>query len=248
MPLRHRYLHFGTSIQGVLSLDDAATPVLEYIALMAAFGRALVNEPEKVLMGGLGACALWHYVRAWRGPRCDIAVIESSELVLELAQRFFRFEPGKNLKAMRLRETLAFEKREPAELVFIDCYNARFMPAELLSVEFLNILRGRISGQGAAVVNLWNPKCNKICGHQIRSMLQVFGHVGVIAGKEDDNFAVALQAEGGAHHCEGVEVKGRSYPVTWISADDPRGWPDYLTGTRPIYDGNVWQFMRQLPD
>ena len=246
LPLRHRYLHFGTSIQGVLNLDDVTNPVLEYIALMAELGKALVPDPESVLVGGLGACALWHNLKSWVGPHCGIEVVESNALVLELASYFFRFKPQDAVPPRQLRETLAFATIRQVDLAFVDCYNARFMPAELLSVEFLRMLQSRMAGKGAAVVNLWNPKCNKICGHQIRSMLEVFGHVGVIAGKEDDNFAVALPMHGCQARGESVAVKGRDYQITWIHADKPRQWPDYLMAARPIYDGNVWQFMREL--
>jgi len=246
MPMRHRYLHFGTSIQGVLALDDVANPVLEYIALMSEFGKKLIPEPDSVLIGGLGACGLWHSVIDWCGKRCRIEVVESNALVLELAGQFFRFEPPEEVRPRRLRETLALDLKKTCELVFVDCYNARFMPAELLSVEFMKILRRKLTADGAAVLNLWNPKCNKICGHQIRSMLQVFGHVGVIAGKEDDNFAVALPMQWPQKGVQAIILKRKQYPVTWIHADDARNWPDYLMETRPIYDGNVWQFMRQL--
>lgn len=245
LPMYHRYLHFGTSIQGVLNLNDVSTPVLEYIGLMVQLGKTTVPEPENSLVGGLGACAIWHALRSWRGPRNPIEVIESCELVLDLATRFFRFPLKELPEPQKLRERLVKETAR-FDLMFIDCYNAHFMPADLMSVEFLRQVKAKLSSQGAAIFNVWNPKCNKICGHQIRTMMAVFGKVGVVAGKEDDNFAVCLPATPRPAMAETVTWKGRSYPVQWIEPDQSHDWPDYLSETRAIYDGNVWRFMREM--
>lgn len=247
-PMSHRYLHFGTSIQGVLDLNHVASPVLEYIGLMVEMAKATAPEPEEVLVGGLGACAIWHAVMSWRGPRFSPDVIESSDLVLDLAKRFFRFKPKRACEPRSLRETLASDKTSQYDLAFIDCYNARFMPANLLTAEFMRLLKARLKADGCAIVNVWNPKCNQICGHQIRTMLEIFGQVGIIAGKEDDNFAICLPAEEWQKAIETVTWKGRPYPVHWLRLPQTRSWPDYMRATRTIYDGNVWQFMRELND
>lgn len=247
LPMRDRYLHFGTSIQGVLNLDNMGQPVLEYIGLMAELGKAAMKQPDKILIGGLGACALWHACRAWRGPRCELVVVEQNPLVIELAKSFFRFTPEPTLQPESLRAFLA-EHEQKYELLFVDCYNARFMPAELLSAEFMALLKLRMSEAGAAVLNVWNPTCNKICGHQIRTILEVFGHVGIVAGKEDDNFALLLPGDKLGPLPESVDWKGRTYWVNWVSLENSKRWPDYLGQTQVIYDGNVWRYMREFKE
>jgi len=248
LPARHRYLHFGTSIQGALDLNDTSQPVLEYIGLMAAWAIETAPDSQRILVGGLGACALWHALRAWRGKGAEIEVVENNPLIFELAEAFFRYEPQDGQSTKCLREFL-IPSKEPFDLIFVDCYTARFMPPELLTAEFMVLLKSNLSKLGTGFLNVWNPKSNKICGHQIRTMLEVFGQVGVIAGKEDDNFVVLLPSKVRTLSQNlTVSLKGLNYPVQWLELENPKSWPDYLQKTQIIFDGNVWRFLQQLKE
>ena len=245
-PEQHRYLHFEHSIQGVMSLVDHCAPVLEYVGVLCTGARLLKPEPSRVLIGGLGSCTTLHAFNAYWKHRACIRSIESSPLVLELARRFFRLDQRDDVILGDFRSTLEDEIDRPQDLIVIDCYSSQFVPPHLLTLEFMDLLYQSLDADGIAVFNIWSPGCNRICGAQIRTLLEVFEEVAIAACREDDNFIVFASRRRRPDWPVKIHFKGLVYRLDVLSLRFRGYWPDYMKDAGLIGDRNMLDFLREL--
>ncbi len=242
-PQTHRYLYFEESIQGAINLADHRLPVFEYIGLMASGARALLDSPSKVLLGGLGSCALLHAVaRAW--PRARTITVESDSRVYELAKQFFRLDPRAKVLIGDIRGRLeASRKLNAFDLALMDCYNAHSIPPRLTSLEFMRILFGKISPGAVMVCNFWDATCNEICGDMLRTILEVFGEIALLDCQDEKNLVVFARkpphtAWPSMHH-----FKGKPYPFQVVKLNEPGDWPEYMQESEIMRDENLGEFF-----
>ena len=241
-----RYLHFEDSIQGAIYLADHQVPVFEYIGIMAHCARHFGRQPKKVLIGGLGSGALLHFCKQqWhRSPR--ILTVESNAKVYEIAKDFFRLETGDKVIVDDLRKRLEKRKMVQIDLLFIDCYSATSIPPHLTTMEFMQRVYECLATDGCAIFNLWDPGCNALCGDQVRTLLEVFGTLGLAACQRDQNLIVLARKEPRSPWPGAVTLQGTSYPVTLIEAHDPRQWPEFMAGSALMKDHNLDRFFNAL--
>ncbi|CAM2008580.1 spermidine synthase [Acanthopleuribacter pedis] len=248
-PLQHRYLHFEHSIQGVMSLLDHTVPVLEYVGLMCYAVRELAHHPPRVLIGGLGSCTALHFIdRLWRHTS-DIVTVEINPAVIDLGRRFFRLTRQHQVVEDDLRAVLeggASSVRVPApwDLVIVDCYSSQFVPASLMSVEFMELVRTRTAPDGLAVFNLWSPNCNRICGHQVRTILEVFETVAVLHCREDDNLLLFASPQRHFPWPTKVYFKGLRYPFAVYQKRFESFWPGFLRDSSVIDDAGADRYLQ----
>lgn len=248
LPERHRYLHFQESIQGVMSLDAEAQPILEYIGLMLEAARLLQNDPYRVLIGGLGSCTLLHAVTSWLGQNARVIAVESSQMVLDIAKRFFRLDPRQKVLLGDLRERLNSGYLDRIDLAFIDCYTADHMPHHLMTLEFVDALFACLQPGGVAVLNIWSPDCNPVCAHQLRTLAHCFDEVSYAKCLEDQNFVVMVRKPSKQDHLEtwpnSLVWKRRAFPVLTLREHLISDWKGFLYGAKVIEDASLEQFVR----
>ncbi len=237
-PKRHRYLHFETSVQGIMNLPDHTMPVLEYIGIMCQGVRGFC-QPEKVVLGGLGSCTLLNVLGAAWSKSAQILTIESSERVFQIARRFFRLDPNARVLLGDFREEMESRRISDLDLVMVDCYSAISMPHHLTTLEFMYLLEKKLKPDGMAVFNLWSPSCNRICTHQIRTILEVFKEVAVVMCREDENVILFARNNHWTQWPPSIQFKGLEYPLMAISLSDKTTWPDFLWEGRIIEDANT---------
>lgn len=247
-PERHRYLHFHESIQGVMSLDAEAQPILEYIGLMLEAAQLLHADPYRILIGGLGSCTLLHAVTARLGQRARIIAVESSQTVLDLAKRFFRLDSRQKVLLGDLREKLAEGYLDRLDLALIDCYTADHMPHHLMTLEFMNALFACLRPGGVAVFNIWSPDCNPVCAHQLRTLAHCFDEVSYVKCLEDQNFVVMVRKPSKSDRLEtwprSLVWQRRDYAVHTLREHLISDWKGFLYGAKLIEDANLQQFVR----
>lgn len=246
-PERHRYLHFHESIQGVMSLEEEAQPILEYIGLMFETARFFQQQPYRVLVGGLGSCTLLHAVTEWLGSHSRVIAVENNSMILDLGKRFFRLDPRQKVLMGDLRDQLNAGYLDRLDLAFIDCYTSESMPFHLMTLEFAQTLYACMQQQSLAIFNIWSPDCNPLCPHQLKTLATCFDEVAFIKGQEDQNFVVLVRKE----ERESVDAwprsimwKRRDYPVRVLHASRQEDWKGFLYGARIIEDANLDQFVR----
>lgn len=242
-PQQHRYLHFETSIQGVMSLVDHTVPVLEYIGVMSHGARNLCNKPEKIILGGLGSCSLLNVLGAVWNKGTQFLTIEANERVFEIARRFFRLSPNDRVLLGDLREELESRRIGEQDLIMVDCYSAVSIPPHLTTLEFMFLLKKKLRPDGFAVFNLWSPSCNRICAHQIRTILEVFGEVAIIMCREDENVVLFAHNNQWSDWPSALMFKGLEYPILPISRRDKTTWPEFLWEGNLIEDSNTGEIF-----
>lgn len=245
-PENHRSLHFEDSIQGVLDLSAHHEPVLEYVALMTLGARFFQTLPKNVLLGGLGSCSLLHALDFLWHRNAKIQTVELSAQVLSLARRFFRLRSRNQVFLGDLRAVLEEgEIGERYDLIMVDCYSAVTIPPHLTTIEFMELLHQRLDDEGACIFNLWSPACNELCGDQLRTMLEVFGRVGTISCREDQNLIAYVRKDPKGAWPGHLNWKNKRYDLRSIGLSD-RQLPEFMEESDIITDDTISDFFQAV--
>lgn len=141
--------------QTCMQLDEPQKLVFEYTRLMAS--ALLVRPaPESVLVIGLGGATLpvaLHRVL----PDAVIDSVEIDPAVVRVAERFFGYETGPRQRVY-VEDGRAFVERALAEgrrydMVMLDAFDVDYIPAHLLTREFLQAVHDILSPNGLLVAN-----------------------------------------------------------------------------------------------
>ncbi len=241
-PENHRYLQFEDSIQGAIDLRDHRIPVFEYICLMAYGARLLIDEPARILIGGLGSCGLLHAVASW-WPAARIISVEFDSRIYELGKRFFHLDPHDKVLIGDLRACLEQRHMGRLDLIFVDCYSAVSIPPHLTTCEFAKILKDKLTRDGLLVCNLWSPACNELSGDQILTLLEVFGEVALVDSCEDQNIVLFARQNRELDWPSFLELKGYPFPFRLVRLEEPRDWPHFMATSSVIQDDTLHHFF-----
>ena len=244
-PENYRYLYFENSVQGALNLTDHRLPVLEYIGIMARGARLVCPQPQRIVLGGLGSCALLHVLQPW-WKHAHFTNIEVNPRVYEVAKRFFRLSSSAHVLIGDFREKLEARQMKPADLILVDCYSALTVPPHLVTLELMFLVHQKLSQDGYAVFNVWSPSCNRFCGEQIRTSLEAFGEIAVVMCREDENALVFAAKDPGVTWPEAIGFKGMAYPLLSVSRHDKRSWPEFMVESKVVDDRNVGRILETV--
>lgn len=245
-PENHRYLHFEGSIQGAINLSALHQPVLEYVGLMAEGARFLNVLPKSVLLGGLGSCGLLHALSWWWRRQALIQTVEISQRIHQIAHRFFRLRSSEAVILGDLRQLLEEGLFPQTDLILVDCYTAASIPPHLTTLQFMELLSNNMSEVGACAFNIWSPECNELCGDQLRTMLEVFGKVGIVVCHEDQNLIAFVRKDPREDWPGSLMFNGRRYNLQLFSQSFKQNWPEHLREGRTITDENMGFLFQAL--
>lgn len=153
-----RTLHFSSPV--IQSLLDTNTPEylqLEYTAIMA-LGLLMSEQPERVLLVGLGGGALLHFIYHYF-PSVHIDVIEKRPAVIQMAQAHFMLpdDPRIQLYCGDAQQLLsAFSGQYDA--IFNDAYVADGPDLALYANEVYQQVLRLLNQDGVLVSNLWQRR------------------------------------------------------------------------------------------
>ena len=145
----------GEGRQTCLQLDDPDKLVFEYTRMMvsALFAKP---DPETVLVIGLGGATLptaLHKIL----PEAVIDSVEIDPAVVRVARRYFGYETGPRQRVFVEdgREFVERARREGRryDMVMLDAFDVDYIPPQLLTVEFLETLKGILAPGGFVVTN-----------------------------------------------------------------------------------------------
>lgn len=141
--------------QTCFQLDDPDKMVFAYTRLMAS---ALLAKPDpaSVLIIGLGGGTLPVALHKLL-PEAVIDTVELDPAVLRVAQRFFGYETGPRQR-VHVEDGRAFVERAGREgrrydMVMLDAFGVDYIPAHLLTLEFLRHVRSILAPGGLVVAN-----------------------------------------------------------------------------------------------
>ncbi len=144
--------------QTCIDLQDPDKMVFDYTRMMMS--ALFVNpDPQKVLIVGLGGGTLSRAL----GKALPGAVIDTVEIdpaVVKVAQRFFGYEQGPAQRVF-LEDGRAFIERahrdgQRYDMVMLDAFDTDYIPAHLLTREFLRHVRAILTPDGVLVANTFS--------------------------------------------------------------------------------------------
>ncbi|HLV29390.1 MAG TPA: fused MFS/spermidine synthase [Burkholderiaceae bacterium] len=145
----------GEGRQTCIQLDDPDRMVFEYTRMMTS--ALFVNPaPASVLIIGLGGATLPVALHKLL-PETVIDSVEVDPAVLKVAQAYFGYEPGPRQRVF-VEDGRSFIERAHSEgqrydMVMLDAFDVDYIPAHLLTVEFLEHVRGILAPDGIVVAN-----------------------------------------------------------------------------------------------
>lgn len=158
----YRCLAFGkrTAIQSCVHRVNKLDFRFEYVRMMFA-AVALVPKPTRILVLGLGGAALPTLV-AKLFPDARIDVVEIDRGVFVVAKRHLYFKPTRRTRvyiedAFKFVTRAADAKVPPQyDVIWMDCFDAKHIPAHLMTDRFVTGLRRILDPAGVIAANLWS--------------------------------------------------------------------------------------------
>ncbi|NLC36816.1 MAG: fused MFS/spermidine synthase [Alcaligenaceae bacterium] len=145
----------GRGRQTCIQLNNPDKMVFEYTRMMMS--ALFVNpQPENVLIIGLGGGTLPTALHTLL-PAATIDSVEIDPAVVKVAQRYFGYQIGPRQHVF-VEDGRAFVERALQEgrrydMVMLDAFDADYIPAHLLTLEFFEQVRGILSPDGVVVGN-----------------------------------------------------------------------------------------------
>lgn len=152
--LRALYFDGGPNRQSALYPGRPLHLELPY-SRVAMVGLALIPPDPRILFVGLGGGAMPTYVREVL-PGARIDAVEIDPLVVEVAQEYFGFTPGPELR-VHVGDGRAFLEGAPPgswDLIVLDAFSESGIPRALTTRPFLEVVRSRLAPGGVVVSNV----------------------------------------------------------------------------------------------
>jgi spermidine synthase len=209
--LRTLLFERGGGRQSVVKPGDPDHLELAY-ARAALAGLALCGEPRRILVVGLGGATLPTFLRK-HYPDATIDIVEIDPEVVDVARRFFGFREDERMRAHVADGRRFIESpREPYDVIFLDAFGARNVPAHLTTQEFLLAVRRAVAPSGVVVGNVWRRASNPLYDPMLRTYQEVFDELFILEVAGDVNaIFLALPRKQGV---SGAELAARAREVS----------------------------------
>ncbi len=165
--------------QSVVKPGDPDHIELPYAEVMPV-GLALVDNPQRVLVVGLGGGTIPSFLRK-HYPRLTIDVVDIDPVVVKVAKRFFGFREDANMRAY-VDDGRKFIKkcRNCYDVIFLDAFGAENVPYDLATQEFLQEVRLALTPKGVVVGNIWSRSSNPLYDSMVRTYQEVFDELYIL--------------------------------------------------------------------
>lgn len=173
-----RMLQLDSTMEGaqVIETGELIFPYQEYWHL----SEVLCPNLKRAAFLGAGAFGMPEQLSA-RFPEAQVTVVEIDPEVIEVGRKFFRLNEFPRVEAVAA-DGRRYLKTAPGEFDFIfgDAYNGvQFVPPHLVTREFFEEVRGRLSTEGVYVMNLIGSAQgpgSMLFWHVMNSVRAVFPH------------------------------------------------------------------------
>jgi spermidine synthase len=233
----------GEAIQSATRVKHPGQLVLPYTQV-AMSGLAIVPEPHRILMIGLGGGSMPMFLRRAL-PKATIDIAELDPVVADVAKRFFGFRADPKMQ-VHVGDGRAFVERtrNQYDIVFLDAFGENSIPYALATREFLLAVRKILSPDGVVVANLWSAPVNELYPSMLRTYGDVFAELHIVrVGEKSNRILLALPRREGltkrelvrrAGALKGPGVAGLRLPALIESGYEQS--PRVATGARILLD------------
>jgi predicted membrane-bound spermidine synthase len=174
---RHNQLVMSFQVKGwdytesVANLLDADDLPLRYAQVMT-IGVIYPPTPRRILMLGLGGGSISTYLGRFM-PELLMTTIEVDPGVISAAKTYFGI---RETERMRYRagdgRVLLHRSDEQYDLILLDAYRGGYVPFHLMTREFYELVKRRLTSGGAVAVNVHDG--NKLYASSIKTLSAVF--------------------------------------------------------------------------
>lgn len=174
-----RCMNFNTMVdvgrQTCMDLDDPERLVFGYTRMMV--GSLLFRPgPESILIVGLGGATLQKTL-AKLLPDATIDTVEIDPAVGTVAERYFGYRQGPKQRLF-VEDGRAYIERAHREgrqydVVMLDAFDVDYIPRHLMTVEFLEHVKGILAPDGIVVANTFTK--SRLHERETATYLAVFG-------------------------------------------------------------------------
>lgn len=156
-------------------------------ARAALAGLALSEEPGRILVVGLGGGTLPMFLHKYY-PEAAIDAVDIDPDVVRVAKDFFGFREDPHMKA-HVSDGRRFleDTRQPYDVIFLDAFDARAVPAHMTTQEFLRAVRRAVKPGGVVIGNIWGRGSNPLYDSMVRTYREVFDELFVLAAPGSSN-------------------------------------------------------------
>lgn len=179
----------GYALQSVVAPDDPDRFTLPYLNV-SLIGLALCEEPRRILVVGLGGGTLPRFLHV-HYPQAAIDVVDIDPEVERVAKAYFGFREDDRLR-VHIEDGRRYIEavKVPYDVIFLDAFNSRSVPAHLTTREFMVAVRHAVRPDGTVVGNVWNRSHNPLYPAMVRTYRDVFETVKVVPVRADVNHMV----------------------------------------------------------
>ena len=178
----------GAARHSLVRLGDPLHLEFEY-SRIALIGLALSRKPpQRILVVGLGGGSLPVFLhRAY--PEVRIDVVEIDPEVVRVAKRYFDVAEDARLR-IHVADGRRFIEQSAAasyDIVILDAFGAKEVPAHLSTQEFLLSVRRLLRPDGVTVSNIWGPNSNLRYFDMVATHQAVFDELAAIYAPSNVN-------------------------------------------------------------
>lgn len=146
----------------------------------AFVGLALTGEHARILVVGLGGGTMPMFLRRYY-PQATIDAVDIDPDVIFVAKEYFGFREDERMKAHAADGRKFIENvKEPYDIIFLDAFGTRNVPAALTTLEFMNAVRRAVKPGGAVVGNIWGRNVNPLYDSMVRTYQEVFDELMIL--------------------------------------------------------------------
>jgi len=178
----YRYLSFNRARgnQSVVNIHDPYELKFAYTQAAFIVPAFLDQKPGRILIVGLGGGTIPRVLAKYY-PDIPIDIVEIDPDVIEVAERYFFFEPTERMKVISMDGRRFLRRsRDRYDIIFLDAYDDLAIPFHLTTKEFFEILRERLTPTGVVAANVWGPRTDHFYLSELKTYQQVFPHVYLI--------------------------------------------------------------------
>lgn len=208
-----RVMRFGTGArQTAVIVGKPQHLELEYTkATMAAL--AMVNNPKRVLIVGLGGGAIPAFLRH-HYPKLIIDAVDIDPVVVDMAKRHFNFREDARMKAF-VGDGRKFieDGKHRWDIIILDAFSGSAIPKHLATRQFLEAVKAKLAPGGVVAANIWQPRYNTQYYPMRKTYRAAFKHVNFVqVSRGSDIFLATMDntAWTGAALRKRAEVVGKA--------------------------------------
>lgn len=167
----------GDREQSVWRKDNPDYLVNSYIRLIALASLTwpgyIPKHRGRALIVGLGGGILCRFlIRHF--PNLAIEVVEPSQRVVDIARQYFELDHRVHVHVADGRGYMS-GRTGTYDMIILDAFDKTYIPADMMTVEFLRAVKTRLRPQGVLIANTWVLR--DITRHENATYLSVFDKV-----------------------------------------------------------------------